>query len=206
MKQQSREIVAGSALGLLVGALVGLSSSPVAANFLGVMTALLAAFFGLRGSATAEGEDPPRTPGNVSSGLRIASFSLACLAAILLSLFARTHALLSPSAAQQVGQWTSAGYTPTEARQLAAYQLLGILPANTTQATPAANPTSSVLFGVTTDECRLLDPSSFANARELNNAWQLAGLRWQKLAQAMQELSDANRLTVAKASWELVCR
>jgi hypothetical protein len=206
MKQGSREAIAGSALGLLVGALVGLSTSPVAANFLGAMTALLVAFFGLRGTGGAAEREPVDASANVAGGIRIATFSLACLVAILVSLAVRTHDLLSPSAQSQVLRWTSAGYSPQEARQFAAYKMLGVLPDHATVGAPAANASSSVLFGVTADECRQLDPSSFANVNEVINALQLAKGRWQQLGNALEQLPDANRAAMAKASWELVCR
>jgi hypothetical protein len=206
MKQPSREAFAGIALGILVGGLVGLSTSPVAANFLGAMTALLVAFFGLRGSNAGAEDDSGNATTSAAGSIRIAAFSLACLIAIVLSVAARTHDLFSPSAQAQVQQWTSAGYSAQEARQLAAYKMIGILPARSTAATAAPNASSSVLFGSAADECRQLDPSSFANIHEMTNALHLASGRWQQLGGALDQLPEANRLAMAQASWELACR
>ena len=116
------QIFAGVGLGLLVGVLVGLSFSPVVSVVVGAlatgMTALLG--FGL----PAKNGEPAHAVGSVG---RLGSFGIACAAAVLLSLFVRTHNWMSPKIADQVAEVRKAGYSEEEARSWVAYKNFGTL-------------------------------------------------------------------------------
>src|SRR5580704_12727071 len=108
--QKRQEIVSGIGLGLAIGIFVGMSTAPVVAIVVTSLAAVLAAFFGLS-AGVSEG---PRI-------LRIASFSFACPLAVLCGVAVRSHGLMAPSVDQQLREWTSAGYTPEEARSFVAF-------------------------------------------------------------------------------------
>ncbi len=129
------QVFSGMGMGLLVGIIVGLSVSEVVSIILGALAALLAAFLGLQDSQTAkqaEGGDPAAALRRARmTGLRAGSFGIACVAAILLGIFLRTHGVLSgeeKSLKEQVAVWQEAGYDKKDALMYVAYQNLKILP------------------------------------------------------------------------------
>jgi hypothetical protein len=86
---QISDVVAGSALGLFIGALVGLSLTPgITSTVVTALVAVLAIFFGLT-DATATTKLRPATG-------RMAAFCIAALFATTVGIYARTHNLLSP--------------------------------------------------------------------------------------------------------------
>lgn len=113
--------LAGASLGLLVGLLVGLSTSPVAAIVVGSLAALLGGVFGLA-------EKLPS--GLVGSGARrLSAFALACVVALLGGVVMRTHHVLSPSAAQLRSQLVEIDITdPVEQKQMLRFLRFGLLP------------------------------------------------------------------------------
>lgn len=130
------QVFSGLGMGLLVGFIVGMSVSEVVSIILGALAALLAAFLGLQDQqASKQGEDDPVKAFNRAKmlGLRAGTFGIACVAAILIGVFFRTHNTLSttepePTLKEQVQVWIDAGYDKKEALQYVAYQNLNILP------------------------------------------------------------------------------
>lgn len=115
--------VAGAALGLLLGLLVGLSASPVVSSVVTALVALLAALFGLS-------DKLPLGLSRVGAH-RLAAFSLAACAAVLLGLQLRTR-WLSPDVAELKRQLVEIGITePTEQKAMLRFLRFGLLPAGT---------------------------------------------------------------------------
>lgn len=113
--------VAGASIGLLVGLLVGLSSSPVVATVVGALVALLGGVFGI--------VEKVSTNFNVASTRRLTSFSLACVVGVIGGTLARTHDLLSPSAAHLRRQAEEIGITDREEQKnLLRFVRFGLLP------------------------------------------------------------------------------
>lgn len=109
---------AGIGIGLMVGAILGLSYSPVVAQFAGAVGAALAALLGLndRHFSTAK-------------GVRIGCFGLAVLVAALSGIYIRDHKLLAPMLPSEQGDqvqklslvekkslYSSLGFTPEETK------------------------------------------------------------------------------------------
>jgi len=146
------DAAAGAGLGLLIGFLIGLSSSPVVGTFVGSLTALLLALFTYRATpvtdgaaseeAAAEGRSVPGE--RRSANVRLAGFGFACVLGVVAGLWIRTHDALSPSLADRVaaGQpaWLAAGFPADEARRRAALQVLGAEPARDREAATAEDP------------------------------------------------------------------
>lgn len=107
-----QEAFAGLALGTAVGLLVGRSNSPVTANVVSSLVALIATFFGLSSQRA----------GGVRA-LRIASSGFACPIDIFVALAARSHGWPTPSIQQQIASGTTAGHIPAEARSFVADSL-----------------------------------------------------------------------------------
>jgi hypothetical protein len=89
-ESQGSDVVAGVALGLFVGALLGLSLTPgTTSTVMTALVAVLAIFFGLTNAAETTQIRP-------ATG-RIAAFCIAALIATTAGIYVRTHDLLSPS-------------------------------------------------------------------------------------------------------------
>jgi hypothetical protein len=91
------QLFAGVGLGLLVGVLVGLSSSPVVSVVLGALAAGMVTLLGF--ARSSKDGDSSYAEGSV---IRLGGFGVACAAAVLLGVAIRTHSWLSPSIANQV--------------------------------------------------------------------------------------------------------
>ncbi len=192
---------AGAALGLLAGLLLGLSVSNVVGAVLGPLTALLGAFFGLSGGT---GRLAPAAPA------RMAAFGLFCAAGVAGGLAIRAGDLLAPSPASSAARWEAAGFAPERARELAAYERLGLLPAGLSPApeTAAARGRSSALFaGEAGAACGRLDQPVYADAEALAAAMRDEGGAWAAFARDLPPtLAGPARLAALEAGVRLVCR
>lgn len=210
MPRALSEALAGAALGLLVGALLGMSTSPVVGTVLAALTALLATVLGLSADAT---------PGNPqrwlpsASAVRITSFSILALVGALGGVYIRTHDALSPGLAMQAVEWQNIGFEKSVAKELVAYRVLGIVPADWTVAPKGdsdskddvkPDPRRSVLFSANANDCAQLRPDRFA-AGELARSFAAAGGRWEALANAVKPMSDVQQKDALTAAWRIAC-
>lgn len=185
------QIFAGAGLGLLVGLLLGLSSSPTVALVVG---ALATAMTTLLGFAKADSN----SSNNVVSGsaVRLGSFGFACAVAVLLGLLMRTHDWASPSVDRQINTLVKAGFSPEEARQWVEYRSLGtVLNSAAHGATGADNHTpalgSSVLFsGSDSGNCQYFDTNQYKNSQEQLHSLQLLGGVYAKYAEKIGSLDE----------------
>jgi len=109
------QIFSGIGLGALVGLLVALSTEHVVGSVIAALVALLAGFFGL-------------SKVEVDKGWRIGSFGFACIVGVVAGLMIRNGGDLLPTVESQVEEWTSAGYSAEQARELVSLQRLGVKP------------------------------------------------------------------------------
>jgi hypothetical protein len=139
------EALAGAGLGLVVGLLMGLSTASVVGGVVAALAAALAAFLGLSPNITSD-----RT-------VRVGAFGLACSIGVIAGLSIRTgSAGLSPTVRADVEAWSQAGFPPEEAREMVAYQRLGVHPkSREVSPKPAPSAESPVLFSTTADFCSL---------------------------------------------------
>lgn len=101
------QLLAGAGIGLLLGLLVGLSSSHVVATVVGAVAGGLLILLGLNSSK----DDPSATP--PPTAWRLAGFGFACSLALVVSVWVRAHHSLSPPIKDQVKELTDVGYSPT---------------------------------------------------------------------------------------------
>lgn len=199
------QLFAGAGLGLLVGILVGLSSSPVVSTVVGALAA---------GMITLLGFVRPSKDGESSyaegSVVRLGSFGLACTAAVLFGLFIRTHNLLSPSISEQIGDVRNAGYTDEEAHRWVAYRNIGIATGSSSEkshpADGSASVAGSVLFSsANSGECQYFDTNRYQNTKEHLYALQQLGGKYAEYAAKISSLDPSHQKTVLDSLRLLFC-
>jgi hypothetical protein len=204
------QLFAGVGLGLLVGVLVGLSSSPVVAVVVGALASGMVTLLGFVRSAK-DGE-PSYSEGSV---FRLGGFGVACAAAVLLGLSVRTHNWVSPSIAQQVSEVHKAGYSDQEARRWVAYKNVGAIlesgssSGSSSPSTPVhgSEPVAgSVLFsGADSGECQHFDTSRYKNAPEHLYSLRQLGGKYAGYAEKISTLDATQQKTVLESLRLLFC-
>jgi hypothetical protein len=222
------QIFAGTGLGLLVGILVGLSSSPVVATVVSALAAGMVTLLGFsKQNATDDDNYKDRTLltslASRDSALRLGSFGVACTIAVVFALFLRTHNWASPSISDQIAEVQRAGYTPDEAHRWVAYRNLGpVLYASAGQATttaangdkasspPAATSgaaaAQSFLFASGNEgQCQYFDTTRYSNPQEHINALRLMGGKYAEYADKIATMGPEQQKTVLDSLRLLFC-
>lgn len=199
------QLFAGAGLGLLVGVLVGLSSSPVVSVVVGALAAGMVTLLGFTRPAK-EGE-PAYKEGSVA---RLGSFGVACTAAVLLGLFVRTHNWLSPSIAEQVAEVRKAGYTEDEARRWVALRNIGTAPGSENEKSKSGGGNGavagSVLFaGGNSGECQYFDTNRYKDVPEHLYALRQQGGTYAEYADKISTLDSSHQKTVLDSLRILYC-
>lgn len=204
-------IFSGIGIGLLVGILLGLSVSPVVGSVVGGLAALFAAFFGLserKNSSITDVKDDRIFSQAKLNALRIGSFGFACIIGIILGILIRSHNLLSSSYEDQHNLWKKIGFNDKEARELVAFDELGITQMNwqiDTTREPGIRK-ASVLFAVNEENCNDLRVNKFKDVPEVLNAWILEGGKWAKFARLIEEnIHPENQKKSLEQTWEILC-
>jgi hypothetical protein len=200
------QVFAGAGLGLLVGLLLGLSTSPTVALVVGALATAMTTLLGFARADT--------NTSNISlrgSAVRLGSFGFACALAVLVGLLMRTHEWASPSVDQQIKTLVKAGYSLDEARQWVEYRSLGTVLNPAAHAAPGAdNRTpaigSSVLFsGTDSGDCQYFDTSQYKNVKEQLHSLQLLGGVYAKYAQKISSLDDQKQKAALEGLQLIYC-
>jgi hypothetical protein len=214
MEKTVGQLFAGMGLGLLVGILVGLSSSPVVSVVVGAIAAGMVTLLGFTRPAK-EGESSYAE----GSTVRLGGFGVACAVAVLLGLFIRTHNWLSPSIADQVAEVQKAGFSSEEARRWVAYKNVGaILESRSTRGSGggmdapapavrgAESLAGSVLFaGADSGECQHFDTGRYKDVSEhLYSLRQLVG-KYAEYAEKISTLDATQQKAVLESLRLLYC-
>ena len=198
---QRMDLIAGVALGALVGTLVGLSSVPVVGAVVTALVALLVAFFGLQGSA-----GPLKAN---ASAARVAGFGGGMLLFVVLGVLARAGGWLQPGIETRVLHYEAAGYAAPLARDIALYEHTGLLTGTLKDNKPEATPPrgAGLLFSDEADpNCAVLSASMFQSPEARLQAMQQSGGAWQTVGEAAAGLAPAKGSALAEAAWQLACR
>jgi hypothetical protein len=201
------QFLAGGAIGLLLGLLVGLSSSHVVATVVGAVSGGLLILLGL--TPSGKGATPTTDP---STGWRLTGFGIVCALSLLLSVWIRAHHLLTPPIKNQVKELTDVGYSPDDARAWVAYVDSGVLMGGASVAPDkgsggTAGSASSLLFSSRgkVDPCGLFTAERFKNQEEEINALQLEGGVWASYASYVEQLDPAGRNAALDSPKKLFC-
>jgi hypothetical protein len=209
------DIFAGAGIGLLLGTVLGLSTTPVVALVVGALTSVLAVFLGL------DGKEQSRLPS--VSAVRIGAFGFATVAGIAFGLHVRINNPIAIAPSRAMERWTEAfPDNPTLARQLMVYERTAIVPgelrfdagspAGTSVAVDASAAPSrqAVLFSSLSefDACTRLDPERFATAEDAIAAYTRRGAPdvVQSIAAELDALSGDEKNTAVKVTHSLLCR
>jgi len=209
------DLVGGGAVGALVGLLVGLSVSEVVGTVVGGLVALLAGFFGLRGETGGDQAATGALTGGGASPWRVTGFSVAAIITLLVALVVRTHNLLGQPPAEVAARWAEAGFDPATARDLAAVQILGIVPSTWERVATGegeagdravARAAQGVLFaGDKAGNCADLEQGNAANPAERLHQFRLAGGSWAVVAAALAPLEPSAQAVATEAAWKVIC-
>jgi hypothetical protein len=104
--------LAGAAIGLLLGLLVGLSSSPVVSVVIGALASGLMVLLGLANNASQSESQVERINAGAA---RLLGFGLVCSLALIGEIYIRTHDLMTPSPKAQVDELNKADFRDDEA-------------------------------------------------------------------------------------------
>ncbi|MCA8881703.1 MAG: hypothetical protein KDA73_17520 [Rhodobacteraceae bacterium] len=171
------DVIAGGGIGLLLGTVVGMTTSEVVATVVGALTALLAVLLGLDGSDAAA-RSPVR-----ANALRIGSLGLFTVLGLGLGLYVRINNPIALSPEAQMAKWQHTfPDDPTLAKQMMVYERTGIRPASFTygKITPAepvevavdeakSKAVSGVLFSSLKDfdVCTRINPARYGSPEEV---------------------------------------
>lgn len=195
-ESRTQRVSSGASLGALVGFVTGMSASPVVQGLLGALGGLLVAWLSLR-PASAQAHGAERAPAEPPSTLRLVSFALAALAALLLGLHARVHDWLGASLEERIERWERAGWSHPDAMAIVLQQELG-------DGARRAAQRSGVLFG-TEGSLPNLDPASFRNDPErVLASYRLSGPPWDALVEPLEGLQPERQLVILEAVWQLL--
>ena len=111
--------VNGAGVGLLLGALVGLSISPVVSGVIGTKSGLLAVLLGLNEKYLS-----PVT------SLRIGAFGFSCVAGILLGIYIRTNNAMMPDREKMLNDYMKVGFSKQVALDFIVYREFNMIPAD----------------------------------------------------------------------------
>jgi hypothetical protein len=214
------QIFSGAGVGLLLGILLGLSSSPVVSLVVGALAAVLATFIGIRGP----NKDSLEAPGEATNGaqrkglaFRAGAFGFTCIVGLLTGIYLRTHDSLSPprpSLKQQVDELVSVGFSAAEARRIAVLHSLDAeraeaKPADAVRASESAGAVqSTLLFGTSAETCDRVNVDRFKNMTTAIAAYNAMGeSALLRIAQAInqQPLDDKARMALLRSVVEAVC-
>jgi hypothetical protein len=200
------QLFAGTGLGLVVGFLVGLSTSPVVSVVVGALAAGMVTFLGF----TRSGKDVG-VAYDSGSTLRLGAFGIACAASVLVGLFVRTHNWLSPSISDQVAEVRKAGYSDEEARRWVAEKNIGA-PFTSSETHVASLKASdggaigSVLFSSgNSGECQHFDTNRYKDVPEHLYALKLLGGKYGEYAEKISTLDAGHQKIVLDSLRLLFC-
>lgn len=124
-------ILSGIGMGLLLGLIMGLSTSELVKVVMAALTALLGVFFGFEkrsfsGMQTEEYEKDKNE--TILTALRAGWFGISVVAGILFGMWIRTNEVFTIPVEKSVQQWIDAGVDSAYARKLVIYERLAIDP------------------------------------------------------------------------------
>jgi hypothetical protein len=222
MNEKSRRfwsaVAAGAAFGSLTGLVLGLSLSPLVANFLAPLLAIVTAVLGLK-----EG-DKEDSAFSSRKTVRATTFAVFSIIGIFSGMWVRVNDALSPNVLDQIQRVDALhleknaadeikaslarraflgsaaveeggkspdgeGKSPTERRELTSL--------------PAATSKDSVLFGTTSSQLAVLDPSQLRDSAAVADLYLRTGGFWAAVAKSVNDdvTDEAQRMKFFNSFW-----
>ena len=186
-------------MGLLVGALIGLSTMPVVGGAITALTALIGAFLGLSAPTIKW------LPFALQSW-RIIGFGVICVAAIIGGIYVRTHDLLRPPINEQVQILETAGFDPVVVRELVAYRNFGIVPdGKTAQMNEVSRGGVGGLFSTESIVCKQLVRTRGKKVTERLAVLKGAGNEYVVVAERIERNNPSNQVQLLNSAQVILC-
>jgi hypothetical protein len=201
MNSSWANVFSGTGVGLLLGIVVGLSSSPVVGTVVGALAAGLLALLGLKDS-----RDHP----SPIQALRLAAFGFACTLGVIIGLVLRTSDWLSPKLSIQQQEWKAIGFSDDEAKKIVLYRSTGLIMGPFTVPQGSASlggKTASSLFSGSsaTDTCTATDTAQYASTAEHVKALKQAGGSLERLADVIKDMKPDDQKRFLETINRWVC-
>lgn len=194
--------VASGSLGLLVGLLVGLSTSPVVNTAIAALLALVGGVFGLS----------DKLPGgiNKTGAHKLAAFSLFFTVAMIGGVLLRTYGVLGPSVAHLKGELNDIGVTSDpERKDMLKFIRYGILPAGSQVATEKQDlpALKGLLYSESASFCSeyVVKMSSSTSAEDFLMFMKQGGEAAKHMANAIGKLPAQDQSNALKAAYLHLC-
>lgn len=192
-----RDFLTGGAIGGLVGLLLGLAVSETVGAVAAALAALLAAFFGLS-------ERAPALP--AAAPLRIGGFAVGAAAFVALGVHLRATDALGASEAARMAAWRGIGFSAEAARDLVAFEKLGLAPpGRAAAALPAPARTTALFNAEAAAGCAVLAQPVYGSTAALRAAFGAEGGDWARFAAALPERDETAQQDLMRAALALVC-
>ena len=182
---KSTAIFGGAGLGILIGLLIGMSTSGTVGLVIGSLASVLLVLLGFR----EKGDSNLQT-------LRVGSFGLFCSLAILTGLFFRVNNSFTPTVKSEIEMWTTDSlFSLNEAKTFVLYERFGFVPSGVKiDSTLDKKRTQVVLYGnnISISDCeKLRGYKDFPIQNELNAYKRLGGV-WEKIANTIEKNVDVD--------------
>ncbi|MDN3666924.1 hypothetical protein ACFFU1_08205 [Algibacter miyuki] len=198
---KSTAIFGGAGLGILIGLLIGMSTSGTVGLIIGSLASFLLVLLGFK----EKGDSNSQT-------LRVGSFGLFCSLAIIIGLFFRVNNSFTPTLKSEIEMWTADSiFSMDEAKAFVLYERFGFVPSGVkVDSTIDRKRAQSVLYGtkVSISDCEKTQgykDKDFPIQNELNAYKRLGGV-WEKIANAIEKEVDIdNQKTTLHIFQQCLC-
>ena len=203
------QLFSGASFGILLGILLGLSTSPVVSLVVGALATLMPHVIALRASPAGAADPASPASGRVDA-YKMGMFALCCVVGIIAGIYLRTHDALSPPAGflrKEVAALMEIGVTRSDAEKL----VLSRYRQTPLAVAPAEKPDAArltVLMASTQERCDKLGDQQFASARIAAAAFKAGEEpQLQKLSELVsaQAFSEPDKLAIIQAGVEVLC-
>ena len=200
LSENRKQAIGGLGLGVLMGLIIGLSTSEVVALILGALTAILTAIFGI--SSFEAKENKLTLPKYVFLGV----FGVFCFLSIIMGVTIRNHNFLSPSIELQVKKLKKADFTNEEIKNILLFSEYGIKPVGF-EIVPAIKP-ESILMADTITQVVACDDFQIEKYDEILLMFKDSGVMFEKYALGIDEMNitEAQKKNLLSLFTELICK
>ena len=197
--KKSTAIFGGAGLGILIGLLIGMSTSGTVGLVIGSLASVLLVLLGFKEKGDSN-----------LQALRVGSFGLGCSLAILIGLFLRVNNSFTPSIKSEIEMWTSDSlFNLNEAKTYVLYDRFGFIPSGIKiDSTVNKNRIQNILYGseISISNCeKLYGYKDFPIENELNAYKRLGGIFEKTALEIEKEIDIDNQKSALHIVRKCLC-
>lgn len=204
------QIFSGASVGILLGLLLGLSTSPVVALIVGALATFVSQLISSRATPGVSTEAAKPSQLRIEA-YRLGTFALTCVLGVILGLYMRTHDSLSPSIGalrKEVDALVEIGVPKSESQKIVLGRYKSTKMAALDNTPKPDTGSHTILFNTQSERCEALAIDNVVNVRTVINIFQAKEekrlVEVAKLVNA-QPIDEPKKLTILKATLEAVC-